>query len=66
VSKLAKVKPVIIVDLATGRKEMSMTIERYRADQRLIRAVKKWMNGIGDYSYLLDEVYAHSKATGGK
>jgi len=57
-SKLAKVKPVYVV----------LNRARYRADQKLIKAVKKWANKPLDLTRfaLADALVAHNKATGGK
>jgi len=57
--KLRKVEHVPMVILTNAR---------YRADQKLIKAVKEWNNKPLDLARfaLTDAIAAHNKATGGK
>jgi len=75
-TKLAKVKPIHAPSyemFAKLRKVehvpmVILTNARYRADQKLIKAVKEWNNKPLDLARfaLADALAAHDKATGGK
>jgi len=72
-SALSKVKPVHVPSyemFAKLRKVehvpmVILTNARYRADQKLIKAVKKWANKPTMFA-LTDAIVAYEKATGGK
>lgn len=65
--KLSAVKPTIRREaVINGRRSparVQMTLARYRADQRLIRAAKGWSAGYGSYEALFDAIAVHDRAT---